>query len=421
MARPALKAITTPLRNHSPVARKEQVAPAGSGSSQFESGPGPTNTMPPGELHSQAAGVDSLMHGSRTKRRTPPKPQKDYCKDPDLRLALFDEIRDNTSAMGADGATTPPPPNQDGGVSSTMITNNCSTATAPSQPRPRKTYPQDWSAYNAAQTSEKDTFMEFLAALCAGIPQPKYSFGRPRLPMADMVYTGVMKVYSGFSARRFDCDVREARQKGYIGVAPSFNSVNRYIADPKLTPIITDLTERSVEPLKTVETRVAVDSSGFSTCRFARWVDQSWGKEKSQRHWLKAHIVAGTRTNIITSVKVTASNVHDSKMLSVLLDITAKRFTIREVCADKAYLSEANLQHIEDLGAHPYIPFKSNTTGQGSPMWKRLFADSTLNQEVWEDHYHQRSNVETTFSMVKASSETRCGPSPSLVKSMRFC
>ena len=32
------------------------------------------------------------------------------------------------------------------------------------------TYGQDWAAYNAAQTFEKDTFMVLLADLCAGVP-----------------------------------------------------------------------------------------------------------------------------------------------------------------------------------------------------------------------------------------------------------
>ena len=265
----------------------------------------------------------------------------------------------------------------------------------------RPTYPQDWPAYNAAQTAEKDTFVSLLSDLCAGIAQPDYSFGRPSLPLADMAYAATMKVYTGFSARRFDCDVQEANRQGFTNTAPSFTSVNRYIANPDLTPIITALIERSAAPLSIVESQFAADSSGFSTCRFDRWFDHKWGKEKSKRHWLKAHIVVGTRTNIITAIEVTQSNVNDSPMLPGLLDTTAQRFTMAEVSADKAYLSESNLRHIEGHGADPYIPFKSNTTGQGSPMWKRLYAYFTLHEDMWKSHYHKRSNVETAFSMIK--------------------
>ncbi len=35
----------------------------------------------------------------------------------------------------------------------------------------RKSYPQQWPAYNRAQTSEKDTFQSLLAALCEGIEE----------------------------------------------------------------------------------------------------------------------------------------------------------------------------------------------------------------------------------------------------------
>ena len=156
------------------------------------------------------------------------------------------------------------PPDHDGDDDSTMTTHSST----------RPTYPQDWPAYNLAQTSEKDTFMALLADLCANIPQPEYSFGRPRLPLADMVYTGALKVYTGFSARRFDSDVRDAHRKGFIGVKPAFNMVNRYIANPGLRSVITDLIERSAEPLSVVESYFAADGTGFSTCRFDRWFEE---------------------------------------------------------------------------------------------------------------------------------------------------
>ena len=34
-------------------------------------------------------------------------------------------------------------------------------------------------------------------------------------------------------------------------------------------------------------------------------------------------------------------------------------------------------------------------------MWRRLYAYFMLNEEEWRSHYHQRSNVETTYSMIK--------------------
>ena len=259
---------------------------------------------------------------------------------------------------------------------------------------PRKTYPQQWFAYNAAQTSEKDTFHRLLTDLCANVQQPTYIVGRPRFPFADMVYVGAIKVYSGFSARRFNCDVQDAHSKGIIDAAPSFNTVNRYIANP-------DLIQRSAAPLALVESSFAADSSGFSTCRFERWFDAKWGKEKSQRQWLKAHIVCGTKTNIVTAVKITDGSANDSPILPKLLNGTTQHFNMAEVSADKAYLSESNLQEVASHGAVPYIPFKSNTTGKGSSLWRWLYGYFITHEDEWSQHYHKRSNVETTFSMIK--------------------
>jgi hypothetical protein len=36
----------------------------------------------------------------------------------------------------------------------------------------RKTYPQNWRAYNAAQTGEKDMFLDLLFDLCSGVSEP---------------------------------------------------------------------------------------------------------------------------------------------------------------------------------------------------------------------------------------------------------
>ena len=217
-----------------------------------------------------------------------------------------------------------------------------------------------------------------------------------------MVYTGALKVYSGFSARRFDSDVRDAQSKGFIDSAPSYISVNRYIADPDLTSILMGLIHLSAAPLAQVESQFAADSTGFSTCNYDRWFDHKWGKEKSQRKWMKAHAMVGTKTNIVTTVKVTPNNVNDSPILPALLNKTAENFQMAEVSADKAYLSDANLVSIELYGADPYIPFKVNTTGNGSATWRKLYAYFTLHEEEFNEHYHKRSNVETTFSMVKA-------------------
>lgn len=74
---------------------------------------------------------------------------------------------------------------------------------------------------------------------------------------------------------------------------------------------------------------------------------------------------------------------------------------MKEVTADKAYLSRKNLDAIEAIGAIPYIPFKSNSRGDGPEAWRRMWLMFSTQREEFLRHYHQRSNVETTFGAIK--------------------
>lgn len=88
--------------------------------------------------------------------------------------------------------------------------------TAPVTKMKRPTYKQDWPAYNAAQTHEKAQFQSLLYALCQGVKEPVQTFGRPRLPLADMVFSAAFKIYSTVSTRRFMRDLNDAYVKGVL-------------------------------------------------------------------------------------------------------------------------------------------------------------------------------------------------------------
>jgi transposase len=269
--------------------------------------------------------------------------------------------------------------------------------------KPTVTYSQQLKAYDFAQTNEKLIFMKLLKDLCNNIEQPEYNFGRPTLPLSDMVFSSAMKIYSTFSLRRFISDIKIARQMNLIDVAPCYASVGHFLQKKELTSILKELIQISATALSTVESDFAADASGFSTCRFARWFDHKWGKEIKQRVWIKAHIVCGVKTNIITSVQITKGNRHDTTQLQKLIEDTSKNFNIKEVSADKAYLSRKNFELIESVGAIPFIPFKTNIRGKrsGCAIWKKMYHFFMYRQEQFMEHYHKRSNVETVFHMIK--------------------
>ena len=141
----------------------------------------------------------------------------------------------------------------------------------------RVKYTQNWPAYNAAQQNEKEHVGALLRGLCDGIVSPSRGRGRPRLPLSDLAHSAAMKVYSGMSGRRASTDIRECEAKGLIGAAPHYNSVHVFIEREDVTALLTTLVEESAAPLKAVESRFAVDSTGFSTSVYARWFDHKYG------------------------------------------------------------------------------------------------------------------------------------------------
>ena len=271
------------------------------------------------------------------------------------------------------------------------------------------TYNQDWHTYNQAQTHETEHFLRLLHELCNGIEQPVYKFGRPRLPLSDVVFALVYKAYCMMSGRRLTSDLLEAQNDGFMDKAPHYNSAFRYLENPKLTPILKGLIEQSASPLKAIETDFAVDSSGFSTSTYRRWFDHKYGKNRSKQTWVKAHIMCGVKTHVVTSVEADPYESADNPQFAPLISQTAKTFEIKEVSADKAYSSKRNIKATQMLGGTAYIPFKSNAAVQGNAsyndmndIWNRMWHFYNFNREVFLQHYHKRSNVETTFSMIKA-------------------
>jgi len=276
----------------------------------------------------------------------------------------------------------------------------------------RKTYTQNWKAYNTAQTHEKSEMQALLYELCKNLPEPveRRGKGRPPLSLSDVIFSSVTKIYSTISGRRFATDLREAKQRGYLAHLPHYNSVFKYLESEALTPYLYELITMSAAPLKSIESDFAVDSSGFSTGQFMRWLDVKYGTKEDRRQWLKLHLMVGVKTNIVTSVEVSDGYAHDYPFYKGLVDRTADAgFKMKEVSADKGYLGASNMLATLQRGAIPYIPFKSNSVpdsrgsyGPKSELWTRMYHFYALHRAEFLQHYHKRSNVETTFHMIKS-------------------
>jgi len=87
-------------------------------------------------------------------------------------------------------------------------------------------------------------------------------------------------------------------------------------------------------------------------------------------------------------------------LLAGMVKTTSQNFGIAEVPPDKAYGSRQKMEVITAVGATPFIAFKSNNVS-GTGMWGQMFHFFMFKRDEFLQHYHKRSNVESTFSMMK--------------------
>ncbi len=267
------------------------------------------------------------------------------------------------------------------------------------------TYPQAWSAYNLAQMNEVLFFDQLLHDLVEDIPDPiQCGRGRPQASLRDVVFCSVQKVYSQLSTRRAFSLFRKAYEYDQIEHVPHFNTVIKFLNREDLTPLLERLISLTARPLQEIETEFAIDSSGFRTTTFNEYHEHKHSVRR-EHHWLKVHICTGVRTNIITGIEI-SHNEHagDSPQFQPLIEQTASDgFNVREVSADAAYSSRKNYEVVKELGGQAYIPFKSHATPthRGSRLWRKMLAYFQYHKEEFMSHYHKRSNVETTFFMLK--------------------
>jgi transposase len=264
-------------------------------------------------------------------------------------------------------------------------------------------YKQDWRAYNLAQSIEKHRFQELLFDLTRGVQELPAHEGRGRVPHTtkDSIFAMAFKVYSTVSARRFNCDLADAHQKGHLSRQVPGMKVNTMMENPTFTPILKQLIGFSARPLRAVETNFAIDSSGFGTNKFERWFDQKYGVTRRKCVWVKTHIACGVKTNVVTAVRILDKDAADCPQFVPLVKETRKHFEIGEMSADKAYASLDNFEEIAGMGGQAFIAFKTSATGAAGGAYEKAFHYFQFKADEYMEHYHRRSNVESTFSAIK--------------------
>ncbi len=266
----------------------------------------------------------------------------------------------------------------------------------------RPTYPQNWPVYDRQKRSEKWMFMQMLHALCKTIPEVRRACtGRCSKPVGDLIFAAVLMAYTKMSGRRFQTDFQMAQHLGFIRSNFHETVLHRWIRSAGTDQILSDLITASAEPLGHLESEFAIDSTGLTTNRYREWEEEKGGTK--QHEWVKANVMCGTATTIVTSIIMSDGHQADTSFFVPLLERTNRLFGIRAVAADAAYATIKNVNAVFDAGGVPYIPFRSNMTGDGGgdKNWGEMFHFFQDHRQRFLDYYHRRSKIETLFSALK--------------------
>ena len=285
--------------------------------------------------------------------------------------------------------------------------NNILSNWLPEEPKMQLKYTQDWVAYDRAKCNEDVLFKRLLAELLHLTLEEKQNTGagRPSYSQRDRIFGMCVKEYYKADNRKAISVLKELKNLNLVYKVPCHKSLSNFYNDSALSTVLDKLILLSALPLAKLESTGAIDATGFSTSRYECWNEYKWGQHSGkERIWRKLHAMVGCKTNVFLSAKVTEKNVADVRMLQDVVGVNTKYFRMEDFTADKAYSSRAVFKFIEKLGMTPYIPFKKNAKGdpKGVRIWREMFDHFHTSPDEFNNAYHQRSNVETSFHMLKA-------------------
>ena len=142
------------------------------------------------------------------------------------------------------------------------------------------------------------------------------------------------------------------------------------------------------KPVKTS----AIDSSGFETTHMSYHYANVWNRQdkRKYRRYLKVSIAIDTDSQYILSQKIRLGPRNDNiDFESVMKDVKCNF-----VVADKGYDSKSNRYFVlRKMKAYPHIPYRKISGRNYEKLGVPLIFDEKI--------YHQRSKIETVFSVIK--------------------
>lgn len=277
---------------------------------------------------------------------------------------------------------------------------------------------RNWFEYNEAKTRRVQTFLSLLLLILDTVPLPSLYKGKGRkpTPTRDIIICLSLKIYYKTSFRDIIGELKQRKKELGLKKVPHFNTLRRYMVDPRIAVILGILLVFLLQPIAALETVFASDATGFGTSRKSEYftvVVNSQAKKdtkgkkllqkKKRKDFVKLHVTIGTFSQMVVCAVSTIGKNREPTQFETMVTMVSSVFKIKEWLGDAGYLSRKACNLVSKQHGIPFFWPKSNSTAKsrGSYAWSDMITMFKNNLQVFKKHYHQRSKVESVFSSIK--------------------
>ncbi|MGB7634646.1 MAG: IS5 family transposase [Nitrososphaeraceae archaeon] len=261
----------------------------------------------------------------------------------------------------------------------------------------------NWNKYNESLVKRGEVLLDFdvidnwpteLEKMNQGKEGRKFVY-----PDSFIKLLGYMRAYFHLPYRQTEGVIREHASNTLPSI-PDYSNINRRINRLDIKVNNHDKSNLQYDDYFII----AIDSTGVKVTNRGEWIRHKWNVK---RGYLKIHLAVDTKKKRIISLNVTSEQVHDSQVLSVLIDdITMNQNKVVDaMIADGSYDNNKNFQYLSFKGINPIIKVRKNSKCRKTNHYLR---NKTVkmqkdNLENWKDSvsYGKRWIVETVFSCIK--------------------
>ncbi len=263
---------------------------------------------------------------------------------------------------------------------------------------------------NEVERGEFWRLLVLLRELVRTVDEPPRRTGHEHLPVADMLFIMITKVFFCFSSKDHCALLELLHPDLWAGPIPHPNSITNYMRMKWLRPILEGLVGRSSQPIVDyVGYYFSIDSTPVLTPGYYISKNRKTGKLYERRQWIRLHLLGEGATGIVTAARADSRRVAEQKYFEPLLRETlGLGFKVMGISGDKNYCTKANTRLARELGVTPFLTVKKNAVKSKKGT-----------DEAWDENYdraksadpdvrrvfHRRSRIESINSVVKGKYE----------------